>query len=148
VANKQPELGRRARAALQGFVSTVRLLDGSVVRDRFLDELARSRVTVFFPNEREGFYLPALEGMAAGTLVVCPDCVGNRSFCVNDRTALRPDHNFDDVMAAARAAISLERSQRQRILDAAAEMASAHDLAQERRRFFDVLDHVDELWAR
>ena len=36
-------------------------------------------MTLFLPNQREGVYIPGLEGMALGTLVVCPDCVGNRS---------------------------------------------------------------------
>ena len=41
-----------------------------------LEQIARARVTLFLPNPREGFYIPALEGMALGTLVVCPDCDG------------------------------------------------------------------------
>ena len=50
--------------------------------------MARARVTVLVPNPKEGFYLPALEAMALGTIVVCPDCVGNRSFCVAGRQLL------------------------------------------------------------
>jgi hypothetical protein len=34
-----------------------------------------------FPNPQEGFYLPGLEAMAAGALLVCPDVEGNRAYC-------------------------------------------------------------------
>ena len=50
--------------------------------------MARARVTLYLPNRLEGFYIPALEGMALGTLVVCPDSVGNRSYCRDGENCL------------------------------------------------------------
>jgi glycosyltransferase involved in cell wall biosynthesis len=48
-----------------------------------LNWINQAKITVFLPyRDIEGFYMPALEGMALGTLVVCPDCIGNRSFCL------------------------------------------------------------------
>ena len=38
--------------------------------------MGRARVSVLVPNPKEGFYLPALEGWRSGTVVVCPDCIG------------------------------------------------------------------------
>ena len=70
------------------------MLTEHVPRDEFLDAMRRARVTLFLPNEEEGFYLPALEGMALGTIVVCPDCVGNRSFCLPGVNAFRPDYRL------------------------------------------------------
>jgi len=52
---------------------------------------------VFLPNQKEGegFYLPALEGMAVGTLVIFPDCIGNRSFCLSGYNCFRPDYTTE-----------------------------------------------------
>src|SRR5436305_12142926 len=33
------------------------------------------------PGPEEGFYLPGLEGLAAGTIVITPDVGGNRAYC-------------------------------------------------------------------
>ena len=51
-------------------------------RHVFLDILKSSGVVVCCPDPEEGFYLPALEAMALGCIVVTNDCIGNRSFCL------------------------------------------------------------------
>ena len=62
--------------------------------------MSRGRLVVLLPLAEEGFYLPALEAMAMGCVVICPDCVGNRAFCVDEVTALVPDHDVAAVEAA------------------------------------------------
>jgi glycosyltransferase involved in cell wall biosynthesis len=101
---------------------------------------------VYVPNPKEGFYLPALEGMALRTIVVCPDVVGNRSFCLDGRNCFRPPYDEDSIAAAAREALG-RSGELTGMLDAAAETARAHDLPAERTAFLEVLDRVDELWA-
>jgi hypothetical protein len=77
-ANKRPALGRAVAARLERADRKVELVDERIPRWELVPLMARARVTVFVPNPKEGFYLPALEGMAVGTTVVCPDCIGNR----------------------------------------------------------------------
>ncbi len=60
------------------------LLTEMVSRGKFLERLAAARVVVCLPAKVEGFYLPALEAMAAGALTVCPDVRGN-DYCVGRR---------------------------------------------------------------
>ena len=57
------------------------------------------RVTLYLPNRLEGFYIPAAEGMALGTLVVCPDAIGNRSFCRDGENCLMPPYEVDAIVA-------------------------------------------------
>ena len=45
-------------------------LAGFLPRAAFLEVLSESRVVVCLPDPTEGFYLPALEAMASGCLVV------------------------------------------------------------------------------
>ena len=48
-----------------------------------------NEATVFVQTSRhEGFCLPPLEAMAAGTPVVCTDAHGNRDFCVDGENCL------------------------------------------------------------
>ena len=147
VANKQPDLGRELVQHLHDPASTIRIIDVMLPRDAFLDALREARVTVFLPNPTEGFYLPALEGMAIGTVVVCPDVVGNRSFCVPGVTAFRPDYAITDVLDAARSALQLAAEPTAAMLDAARAVALAHDLSVERKRFLEVLGSAREMWG-
>lgn len=144
-ANKQPEMGAEVTARLEAPGRRVELLDTRIPRDRLLDRLARARVAVFVPNPEEGFYLPAIEAMALGTLVVCPDCVGNRSFCEPGVNCFRPPWEVDAIVAQAEQALA--SGDGERLVEAAHATARRHDLAGERAAFQDILGRLDELWA-
>jgi glycosyltransferase involved in cell wall biosynthesis len=145
-ALKQPGLGRRLSWLLWRPGRRIRLLTRPVPRADFLGFVNRARVTVFLPHETEGFYIPALEGMGLGTLVVCPDCVGNRSFCLADRNCFVPAFSTQAIRAAAETARRLAPAEAQARLAAARETFAVHDLERERRRFLEILGRVDELW--
>ncbi len=145
-ANKQPEAGAEVARRLSRPGRGVQLLDTRIPRDALLAWLARARVAVFVPNPEEGFYLPAIEAMALGTLVVCPDCVGNRSFCEPGVNCYRPDYDRDAIVAQAEEALATTDSA-ERMIEAGHAMARRHDLAAERASFQDILGRLDELWA-
>jgi glycosyltransferase involved in cell wall biosynthesis len=145
-ANKRPDLGRSVAARLRAPGRTLELVDERIPRWELVRLMARARVSVLVPNPKEGFYLPALEGMAVGTVVVCPDCIGNRSFCLPGDNCFRPAYGEDEIVAAAEEA--LRREPRLDGLRAQARAtAQAHDMAGERSAFLEILDRVDELWA-
>jgi glycosyltransferase involved in cell wall biosynthesis len=146
VANKKPELGRRLADRLRSEGRALTLIDELVPRDDFLTRLASARVTLFLPNVEEGFYLPALEAMALRSIVVCPDVIGNRSFCIDGRTAYRPPYADDELVAATEDALRADDATRDAMLRAGSEMAAEHDLSRERARFLEILHDVDTLW--
>jgi glycosyltransferase involved in cell wall biosynthesis len=143
---KQAELAKEVAAALVAPDRVIVTLTDRVPRDAFLAAMRRARVTLFLPHKEEGFYLPALEGMAAGTVVVCPDCVGNRSFCLPGINAFRPIYRLEDLVAATNAALSLSALAAAALTDSAGITVRQHSLEAERDAFLDVLHHVDELW--
>jgi hypothetical protein len=145
-ANKQPEMGRSVAERLRAGDHDVRLVDTRIGRNELIGLMGRARVTVLVPNPTEGFYLPAVEGMAAGTLVVCPDCIGNRSYCLDGENSFRPAYDEDAIVAAAERALG-DEDLRERVTRAAGVTADAHDLQVERRAFLEILDRADELWA-
>ena len=126
VAVKQPRLAEALGAAL------VRAgIDVDVIhrcdRPVFLSRIARARVVVTLPQEREGFYLPALEAMALGCLVVCPDAVGNRGYCEPGVNCLMPAaFTFEALLETAQAALSLPDGARAAMVLAARATARAH----------------------
>lgn len=85
----EPELG-----ALHGARYVERPSDEEV--NRLFNE-----ATVFVQTSmHEGFCLPPLEAMAAGTPVVCTDAHGNRDFCVDGVNCLMPEPTVAAVSAA------------------------------------------------
>ncbi len=166
VALKQPKLGgellhrleglawplqaakRRVGRAFSGFALRQRfkLISSHLPRHEFLQHLSRAKVTVFLPMETEGFYLPALEGMALGTIVVCPDCVGNRSFCLAGRNCFRPDYTLEKIWQAVNAARGLASDAARQMRAHAGETALGHDLPGERAAFWQVLEAAPTLW--
>lgn len=145
LANKQPERGHSVFERLDD-VGRRHILDARASRAEVLDLIARASVTVFAPNPKEGFYIPALEGMALGTIVVCPDCVGNRSYCLDRVNCFRPAYSVEAIVADAREALA-RKSQLGDMVASAAETARRHDLREERRSFLEIRDRVSELWA-
>jgi hypothetical protein len=144
---KQPVLAVSVADRLAAPGRTIEVLTDYVPRESFLDLMRSARVTLFLPNMEEGFFLPALEGMAVGTLVVCPDCVGNRSFCLPGVNAFRPNYRFDDLVRATEDALTLLPAETTRLITNAADTARRHSLEAEREAFGRILSNLDALWA-
>lgn len=111
-----------------------------IPRPEFLDRLSRADVVVALPCQREGFFLPALEAMAAGSIVVCPDCIGNRGFCRDGITAFRPRYTLKAVTAATLAAVRQGPEDRERMRAEGIAEARRHSLDAERLAFLRILD--------
>jgi glycosyltransferase involved in cell wall biosynthesis len=139
---KHPAFAAAVAARLEAAGVAVEVLDAMLPREVFLARLSRARVAVTLPNETEGFFLPALEAMAAGAIVVCPDCVGNRAFCRDGVTCLRPPYTSEGVVTAALAAVRLDDGAAASLRRNAAEEAGRHGLEGERLAFLRVLDAV------
>jgi hypothetical protein len=138
-AVKRPAIGRRLAAEL-GPAWRVEVLQGEKLpREVFLRHLAQARIVVCLPHDEEGFFLPPLEAMAVGALVVCPDCGGNRSFCLPGVNCFRPANTPEAILAATREALSLGPTSIERLLAEAAKTVERHDLRHERARFHELL---------
>jgi glycosyltransferase involved in cell wall biosynthesis len=142
VALKQPQLGQQVLARLIKPGRRIVCLATQFARRDFLGAVSRARVTVFLPHPTEGFYLPALEGMALGTLVVCPDCVGNRSFCQPNENCFRPEYTVDSIVEAAETALRLPLARAGLMRTQARRTVGAHALLEERKAFLTILENV------
>lgn len=116
------------------------LLSQSLPREHFLSFLSRASVAVTLPCQEEGFFLPALEAMAAGAVVVCPDCLGNRGFCIDEYNCFRTTYHLEDVVRATIRATLLTSGERSRLLDNARREAQLRGLDTECSAFLRILD--------
>ena len=119
---------------------------------RFLDRgtwlglLAETRVAVCLPYAEEGFYLPALEAMASGCIVVTLDCIGNRGFCRHDESCLIADPSPDSLHAVTKRALAMSPPELAPMHRRARDTVIRHSLDAEREGFHAVLGDVDRLW--
>lgn len=146
LAVKDRGLGAEVADAVARAGHEARLVDRRIPRSDLLDLMARARVAVHLPHPVEGVYLPAIESMALGTVVVCPDCVGNRSYARDGKTCLMPERTGPAIAAAALGALCATEAELRPMLAAALAQARERDLATERARFLAVLDDVGALW--
>jgi hypothetical protein len=147
LAIKDRPLGRGIAEQLVAAGYRVLLVDHVVPRDELLQAMAHARVAVHLPGSFEGAYLPALESMALGAAVVCPDCVGNRSFCRDGETCLVPVRNSRAIVRSALTLLTASGEELEPMLARARGEAFARSLEAERARFIEIVDRVEELWA-
>ena len=147
VGYKQPRLAREIAGRLERMGVEHHALLEFRPRKEYLEMLLRHRVALCLPLAEEGFYLPALEAMASGCLVVTTDCIGNRGYAAADRNCLLADRNADSLVAAVMRALNLPPAKLHRLLAEARATATSHSLEEERKRFHAVLHDIDSLWA-
>jgi hypothetical protein len=144
---KRPELAVAVTERLRATGLDVVCQIDRLPREAYLRLLGRARVAVLLPSEREGFYLPALEAQALGALVVCPDCVGNRSFCRHESTCLVPAPTPEAIAAAAVSASGMSPGDAEAMRAAAAAEVARHGIERERAAFLAILDDLESLTA-
>lgn len=147
-ALKQPELGEQLQQRLAAMGYGVQLLTSLIPRRDYLQYLNRAKITILLPNrqEGEGFYLPALEAMAMGTLTICPDCIGNRCFCFPGYNCLRPKYTVEGLLESVKEAIAFSEVRKSLVKKAAFQTVAEHGLIKERTAFMEILNHLEDLW--
>ena len=143
---KSPDLARALSGRLNAEGIDHLLLRKLLDRSTYLGLLAESRVAVCLPYAEEGFYLPALEAMAAGCLVVTLDCIGNRGFCRHNVNCLVAEGCAESLYGMAKKALGMPEQERGRMHRGAREAAAEHSLDVERTRFHAVLGEIDRIW--
>ena len=146
VGYKRPELARALSGRLDAEGIEHVLHSGLLGRSEFLASLAGSRIAVCLPDPAEGFYLPAIEAMASGALLVTLDCIGNRGFCHDHWNCIIAEPDSGSLARAVRHAIAMPPAERGRMHGHARATALAHSLDLERKRFHAILADIDRLW--
>lgn len=92
------------------------------------------------PRPQEGLYLPGLEALAAGAILVTPDVEGNRAYCDFDKNCLEVAYDsVDDYVKALRSLVNDRTASIERIRDNGYAVLPKFDLKLEGRKFGDLL---------
>jgi len=143
---KNPELARKLADRFRKSNIAVEVLLTSLPRRMLLEKFNQSKIVVLLPYETEGFFLPALEAIALGTLVICPDCIGNRSFCIDGTNCFMPKYSLFEIVHVTEKALSLDPSTRQRLFDAAGKTMMRHSLCNEKNEFLAIMQDLASIW--
>lgn len=102
-----------------------------------------SDVFLATPLAEEGFYMPGLEAMAAGAVVISPDAGGNRAYCRFGENCLYVD--LEDVEGYAETLRSLrsgDAGEVERLRRSGYETVGRHTLEHERERFGEFMERL------
>ena len=158
VGLKNPDLARALQARLKRFAFRnfkrlkveIQIPPKLPTREDFLNLLNRSKIAVFLPLDEsrgaEGFYLPALEGMAMKKLVICPYAVGNIDFCLPGETCLQPEYNLDALYEMVRRALKMKGADQKRIIENGYKIVQHHTIEKERFALLELLHSADDIW--
>lgn len=142
IGMKNPELSQQIYKNLNNNgVYCVQITD-YLPRNEFLSLVNKAKIVVLLPMQAEGFYLPALEAMYMKTLVICPDCIGNRSFCKNGITCYKPIYSAEMITKAVFKALSLTTKEKRIMLSMAKRISLEHSIEKERDEFLILLSRV------
>ena len=136
--NKNAVMARELAAQLESLGLAVDVCIEMVPRDEFLDRLSRCAVTIALPHESEGFYLPAIEAMAAGSVLVIPCTPGPAAYCRGAENCVMTEYAVAAMAAAARDLLG-DGARRDALRVRAAQTAALHTLERERSAFYDAL---------
>lgn len=143
---KQNQLAQRLYENLKPLNIDITVLTNQMLQADYLALMSQAKIAVVLPHLEEGFCLPSLEAMFMGALVICPDCIGNRSFCLPEYNCFRPQYTFTDILNAVHAALSLSEKDKQQLLSNAKLTAVKHNLETERNAFFEILNNLVHIW--
>lgn len=146
VAIKKPNLGRDIKKGFSSYALNIDLITELLPRKLFLELLSRSKICLCLPHFEEGFYLPALEAMALGAIVICPDCIGNRDFCIDQKNCFVPTYDQDSIAMTVDSALDLSLQSRLSLLTNASATAIQHSLKHEAEQFLAILQQLKTLW--
>ena len=138
---KQPDCASLLSNRLARHSIEVDCLTTSLPRSEYLNRIADSYIAVTLPKRREGFYLPALEAMAMSVALVCPDCVGNRSFCLDDVTCVMPEMNVDSLEQAV-LQLHADPPRVERLRANGLARSRLHSIEKERLMFLDLMRSI------
>jgi len=136
---KQPKLAVELHTRLLRRGLAVDISTEPLPRPEYLAKIADSSIVVTLPNPSEGFFLPALEAMAMGKIVICPNCIGNRSFCLDEVTCLMPAMQVDELEASV-LRIYRDQDLADKLRESGKSMSMNYTMAKERHSFHAILN--------
>lgn len=140
------DVGDRVAASMDPKGFTFRAIREHVTWEDLRELYRWADVFLCAPNLEEGFYMPGLEAMESGALVITPDVGGNMAYCRPGENCVLVDfEDADDYVRALRDITTWPIEKIDAFRTGGRAACAPFDLDREREQFGDFLD---DLWPR
>ncbi len=143
---KNKKLAKELKIRLNTENISVKLITSIIPRDTYLKKVASAKISLLLPAKKEGFYLPALESMALGTIAICPDCIGNRKFCKPNINCFMPNYEANALFKETLKALNMNKIDYENMKKQGLSTAQKHSLEKERTSFYQIMNEIDQIW--
>lgn len=143
---KNPSMAISLFESLVRKVPKVKLFTEKIERAELLKQYSLTKIAILLPYKVEGFFLPALEAMASGCIVIVPDCIGNRSFCLHEKNSIVTEYSEEALETAVLAHMRKPETVLAKYQNNALRTAKSHSILNERKLFLNLLANIDTLW--
>lgn len=143
---KNRDMAKKIKLKLEEMNISVECVLSSLSRNLYLEKIAQAKVSLLLPAKAEGFYLPALESMATGTLTICPDCVGNRNYCKHGVNCYMPEYQFNSLIDSAVMALNMNSGEYDIMVREGLLTSEEHSLKKEENSFLEIMNNIDQIW--
>jgi hypothetical protein len=147
VGNKNPELARAIFQSINKSDLSIEVIDGWISKEDFQNKLALSRISVHCPKVVEEHYIPGVEALMLDSLLIIPDCVGNRSYSIDKKTCLLTSYDLEGMVTTLNKMLSMSKAEQQTMLDNAREASHVFQIQHEKDQLLKVLNSCSDFWA-
>ncbi len=142
VGIKNPEMAVKLAKTLSNDFK-LKVVDRWMCKYDFQETLNNSQITIHLPKEIEAHYIPAIESMLYGSIVIIPDCVGNRSYAKHMDTCVMAEYNLESLLKAVKLALSMGVDEKFSMIKKGQLIVEQFSFDKERIRLLDIFNSLD-----
>lgn len=146
VGNKNPIMARQLFSAIKHLNAKIEVIDSWISKKEFQIKLAQSHLSVHLPKKVEEHYIPGVEAMMLESLVIIPDCVGNRSYSKHMETCYVSAYNVESMADSIYSMYDISENLIKQILNNAKNESKLFTLDNERDVILEVLKMTTKIW--
>lgn len=146
VGNKNPIMAQELYSQIKYLNIKIKVIDSWISKKHFQVELAKSYISVHLPKKIEEHYIPGVEAMMLESLVIIPDCIGNRSYSRPLNTCIIADYSLEGMIVAIKKMLALDEKTKKQMLENAIQESNKFLLSNEKSVLLEMLELTTKLW--
>jgi hypothetical protein len=146
VGNKNPIMARELLSEIKHLNVNIEVIDSWISKKEFQIKLAQSHMSVHLPKKIEEHYIPGVEAMMLDSLVIIPDCIGNRSYSKHNETCYISEYNIESMAKTIYSMIDISENLKKQLLKNAKKESKLFTLENERDVILRALKMTTKMW--
>ncbi len=146
VGNKNPALANEIFAKVKHFDLHTEVINGWISKEDFQNKLALSRISMHLPKVVEEHYIPGVEAMMLDSLVIIPDCVGNRSYAKHLETCFVTEYSLVGMLHALQQVLEMDEAKKAQLCINATQASEIFQIQHEHKTLLEILDSTATMW--